>query len=193
MGLFLVVRDAVTGEAVESEIISLKDEQGVPLQDRLTQMNNRIEDAESKLDIVDLNRLIAALSGSLQLVLDSNGEDITAAELNGGAAGTVIRSFDVELQTIGGAELVHEWAGLTPDITPSKGTVADGDVANPAIETAPPPAIRSGKMKVNVTFDTDGGATKTYVAAEEMTITIDVTGVGSMAYVANAVKTYTVT
>lgn len=140
--------------------------------------------------IPDQAALLAALGDSIKMtIVGGLGEDITAAELNAGAAGTVKRSFDVELRSDSGS-LLHDWANPTPVVTLAE-NVTDVDVGDPTPDAAP--FFSGGKMTVRITFDTDAGATKTYVATETLTATVDISGVPVFANVSNVVRTYTVT
>ena len=138
-----------------------------------------------------LNRVGEAMSGDMALaVLGLNPETVLASELNAAAAGTFKRTFRVALQNANAR--VHEWlTGLEPVLTPGD-TVADVDVAAPAVTGTP--AFSKGYVDIEVTFDTDAGATKTYVAAETVTVDVQISGADALLghTVTQVTKTFTV-
>ncbi len=147
----------------------------------------RLETVEELTKLID--SIKSALAESIQQVLDSAAENITAAELNTGEAGTVKRSFTVQLQTLGGAGLLHEWANLEPSITPAVST--SGVAGAPTLNGTP--FYSGGKMTVFFTFDTDAGSSITYSGGDNVTFPVIVSGFPVLAGVANVTKTYNVT
>ncbi len=163
--------------------------------DALTQVGAGAADADevdSRLAVLEgqtalIDPIKTALAESLEQVLDSAAENITAAELNAAPAGTLKRSFTVELQTLGGAALLHAWANLEPAIVPAINTA--GSATAPTLDNTP--FYSGGKMTVFITFITGGGIT--YMAGEDATVPIDVSGFPVLAGVATVTKTYDVT
>ncbi len=120
---------------------------------------------------VHRNGVDCALSDDLTLN-DMHGGDIlvSAAVLNAAAAGTFKRTIRVVLKAAILGTHMHNWAQFTPPAPlPSKGDVADVDISAPTIEETPPLFV-DGVMDVTLVFDTDAGATKTYVSGEVMSL-----------------------
>lgn len=137
-----------------------------------------------------LARLEDALAGSLALViLPPNPEDVVAADLNAAAAGSFTRVFTAELQTTAGA--VHEWAAFIPTLVPSE-VVVDPDVGPPTIVGVP--TFAAGFLTVELIFDTDAGATKTYAPGDVVTVQVKVSPTDTLLgyTVASVTKTYNV-
>jgi hypothetical protein len=132
----------------------------------------KIANAEdsSKLPLNLASTAGAALSGDLEFAFpaDLDSRDVSAATLNAAAAGTYKEAFCVMLKTTGG--LKHSWATFAPVLTGLK-TTADGDIGVPTLNS---PSFDGGACVIEVTFDTDGGATKTYAAADEVSVDIQV-------------------
>jgi hypothetical protein len=119
----------------------------------------------------------SALSGDFLQVLLTTPKTISAAALNAAAAGTFMYPFFAEMRNSLGS--VMDWANFVvkEGAAANEGefivadTIADVDVG-PA--TVADTAWVDGQLTAVVTFDTDAGATKTYVAGEEITIEIHV-------------------
>lgn len=134
-----------------------------------TQRLDRLRDKATCDDIV----LVDGDSGDSGAIAKA----ITAAELNGAAAGTIKRYLTVALVTADNE--LHHWANFAN--TPVGGeAVADPDVGAPTIASNDPaiadPEFRKGEMKLEVTFDTAASG-KDYVAAETLTVTVDVSSI----------------
>ena len=132
----------------------------------------KLEELETQgsWDFLCVRTISAAMSGDMVLVLSPPGlETVTAADLNAAAVGTLKRSFTTALQTAGSD--THVWASFAPVLTPSK-TVADVDVGAPTV----PPGLKfdKGHLLVEITFDTDAGATKTYAAGDSVAVQVQV-------------------
>ena len=110
------------------------------------------------------------MSGDMALSLPGGAdEDITAAELNAAAAGTLQRLIAVQLVDSYGDR--HFCYSGTPLLTPAE-AVVDADVA--ARSVVGTPKFDHGKCLVTITFDTDAGTTKTYAAADEVSLQIQI-------------------
>lgn len=138
----------------------------------------------------------AAIEGDavLSLLYGDLAEDVSAAELNAAAAGEFTKLFVASLKNAAG--LVHGWANFTPTVTPGV-TAADGDIGAPTVNqgglgSTDAPKFSSGQLGVDVVFDTDAGATKTYQAGDTITVTVDVSALSLLSGVSNLVKTYNV-
>lgn len=119
-----------------------------------------------------LARVTEALQDDMELALPSGGgEDVSAADLNAAAAGTLKRGFDVVLQNASG--FVHSWASsLTLDAVAGK-TVTDGDIGDVVATVLD---LVEGVAEVVATFDTDAGSTKVYQDGDVLTLTFDFSG-----------------
>src|SRR5574342_15185 len=121
-----------------------------------------------------LEALGAALSADLLVVVsDPNPEDVAAVQLNAAPAGTFTRSFQARLVTASG--LLHSWANILPALVPSVFS-SDPDILPPTLPGSP--ALVAGMITVLVVFDTDAGATKTYVAGDTVTVAVMVSVLG---------------
>jgi hypothetical protein len=135
----------------------------------ITQIRANLDDLNDTVEeLNDCPSRRFAMNGSALIILDSAAEDVSAAALNAAAAGTFQRTFTARLETAGGG--LHEWAAFDPSVTTTKGTVADGDVAAPTVVGTP--LFLGGRLTVTITFDTDAGATKTYVNGENLTAVV---------------------
>lgn len=115
-------------------------------------------------------RFEEALSGDMVLVVVNANEDIEAAELNAAPAGVATRVVQVRLETAAGD--VHTWANLPLLLTPFE-NVADVDVGVPVLIPVAPELV-NGVATFQLEADTDANATKTYVAAEDFGVDIQV-------------------
>lgn len=158
------------------------------LQATVTELQRQLQIATLKTDVL-ADTITSALNGAMSLALDSASEDIDAADLNTAAAGTLSRTFAVTLRTSNGAP--HLWAAFEPVVTPGE-TVADVDVTAPTVSGNP--AFSAGVALVTITFDTDAGATKVYVATDEVTVQIQVSATDTLLghSVVDVTKTYVV-
>ncbi len=120
-------------------------------------------------------RLIGlAMSGDMVWRLPTGlTEDVLATDLNAAAAGTLKRSFALRLETklVEGLSEVHVWASFAPAFTPTE-SVADVDVGAPTVPAGL--KLDHGCALVEVTFDTDGGSTKTYAAGDSVAVQVQV-------------------
>ena len=141
----------------------------VHLNSAITSIKDRLADLENQVDSIG-----RFLSGTLRILPRSKDEPILvkASELNEAVADSFTVTIKALLQS--GNAMPAWWANFAPVITASKGTVADGDVLDPTIDGDP--AFVDGEVEIPVIIDTDEGATKTYVADEEMTVTIQASG-----------------
>lgn len=109
------------------------------------------------------------MSGYLGFVLDSDAENISAAELNAAEAGSLARTFQVTLGSMGDNPFTHTWASFAPSLTAAV-ICDDGDIAIPTMPSAN--NFDRGVASIRVVFDTDAGATKTYISGDKVTVTI---------------------
>lgn len=144
--------------------------------------------------------IVDAVGGDLEMALQSGtaAEDVSAAELNAAEADSFTKTINIQLQST--SDKIQKLANFQPTITPDKGTVADADVDAPTVtwtddrdDEGITPRFNGGLLRLTVTFDTDAGATKTYVNGEQLTVTIDVATNNILCgNVSNFVKTYNV-
>lgn len=130
-----------------------------------------------------------ALSGNIALVAaGGNAFDVSAAELNAAAASGFTRALAVQLMAGSVQEgMIHQWAGFDLVVSSAK---SNGGAAY-AAPTVTGGTLRDGRTSLLVTFDTDAGATKTYVAAE--TLTVDLQTRADDLWLGHAVTPLTVT
>ena len=121
---------------------------------------------------------------------------MSAAELTAAAAGEFTKLFVVSLKNAAG--LVHGWANFAPTaITPAYTAGGGGSGGVPTVDeggvgSTSSPKFTSGQLGLDVVFDTDAGATKTYNVGDSVTVTVDVSGLALLSGVTNLVKTYNV-
>lgn len=116
----------------------------------------------------------ALWSGTAVLKLPTTAVDVTAASLNAAAAGTAKHLFALWVADgFGDACLLID--GIGPTLTPAE-AVTDAEVGTPTITGTP--KFDKGRVLVEVVFDTDAGATKTYAAADAVTVDCDLTLAG---------------
>jgi len=130
----------------------------------------------------------------MSLLYGTAAEDVSAAELNAAAAGEFSKPMAVSLKNADG--IIHGWANFAPTVTPAV-VAADGDIGVPTVYaggtgTVDAPKFSSGQLPLDVIFDTDAGATKTYQVGDVVTVTVDVSAISLLAGVGNFVKTYNV-
>ena len=114
-----------------------------------------------------------SLAGDMALIDPVGiGENITAAELNAAAVGTVKRYFTVDIQSAAGQ--AHTWANFTPVLTPD---VAVGTFTVPTLNS---PSFLDGKIVVEVTFITDEGVGENYSASDSITVDLQVQAPGNV-------------
>ena len=146
-------------------------------------------------------RFAEALSGNIKLYAEAIAADLSAAALNAAAAGTFTRDLTVSLISEMGEEenlvrYTHPWA-LLPVIISSEAS-ADEDIDAPEVKDHDDPLVtpqfQSGVLALTVIFDTDAGVTKTYVAEDELTVTVKVSATNTLLgwTVPEFVMTYTV-
>jgi hypothetical protein len=97
---------------------------------------------------------------------DTAGSDI--ADVNAAEAGAY--KVEVLLQLLDGDDEVQTWYNGTADLTPSE-TVTDADVGAPVVTGGNTVTFVNGEVTVELTYDTDAGATKTYAAADKVGFT----------------------
>lgn len=139
---------------------------------------------------VQLAAQTAALNGDMVLSIQvPNPEIVSAADLNAAAAGTFKRTFTGALRTSTGALL--DWAAFTPVLVPGE-VVVDPDVGVPVITGTP--KFVAGFVVVEITFDTDAGATKTYAINDTITVEVKVSATNQLLGwpVASVTKTFIV-
>lgn len=133
------------------------------------------------------------MSGDMELAIIGQelASDVSAAALNAAAAGTFKRTFVAALRTKVTKES-HNWSN-SPMVVTSGEAVADVNVGVPVVTPASP-KFDSGRLLLTVTFDTDAGATKTYVAAESVTVEVKVAADNKLLgfTVASVTKTFNV-
>lgn len=150
------------------------------LDERVTRLDRSISHAVESMQAMHIAMLRGTMSDALNLdmvlVLDSgdNPETISAAVLNAAVADSHVTKFMVKLENASGDP--HQWARFEPVITVAD-TVADTDVVPVAEwedDTAATPQFANGFLRMSIPWDTDAGATKTYVDGEEVTIDVQV-------------------
>jgi len=119
-----------------------------------------------------------AMSGDIVLECSPAIAGTSAAALNAAAVGTFTKVITINLKDAAGA--LHKWASLALSAVTSD-TVADADVAAPAMSDSTPDLV-SGTVDVTLTYDTDAGVTKTYIAAETVTFTVSQPTGGILGY-----------
>lgn len=121
----------------------------------------------------NLRTLMEGCSGNTELAIlgQALASNVSAVELNAAPAGTFKRTFVVALRTKITKES-HAWNCSTLLVTPGE-AVADAQVSAPVV-TPNPATYRGGRALLTATFDTDAGATKTYVAGESLTVEVQV-------------------
>jgi hypothetical protein len=139
--------------------------------DEVARLQTRVVDLEAALmQEMRAGRLARrAMSGDVLLSVGA-AVNVSAAALNAAAAGTFKRTFLATLKT--SQSEFHEWAIGPIVLTPSE-AVADADVAAPSVSPSSP-TWDAGRRLVTVTFDTDAGATKTYVSGESVAVAVKV-------------------
>ena len=165
-----VFASAESQSDLESEVLSIVsqlEESGVSSLD-LEALQTLINGQASLLETIQ-----AALADSLQIVIVSPAENITATELNDGPAGTVKRTIVAQLKTKGGASIVHNWANLEATIVPVE-NADNGAIGAPTMDNTP--IFFKGKLTAPATFDTNGPAgSKNHIpgtaASEILTLT----------------------
>jgi hypothetical protein len=156
----------------------------VNLDERVENLCNRINDADSaiataksdriiharRLDQTDLEKaaMMAAMNGDMVL-WGMDPVKITAASLNAAAAESLNSTIIAKLNTAAGDP--HLWAGFAPEITPAE-FVTDADVAAPSVVGTP--VFNRGVLIFEIQYDTDEGATKTHQAGTKSTGSITV-------------------
>jgi hypothetical protein len=124
-----------------------------------------------------------ALSGDMVLECDPSVAGTSAATLNAAAAGTFTKDIVINLKDAAGN--LHKWVSLAIAAATSE-VVVDADVAAPVVSDVTPDLV-NGTITVTLTYDTDGGVTKTYAAGDTVTLTISAPTGGILGYpVANA-------
>jgi hypothetical protein len=119
-------------------------------------------------------------SANAALILDSAAEDVSAALLNAAAAGTYSKEFTCTLAYLNSEDAYegpHAWASFGPVVTPHV-TADDEQIGVPVIKWADDetldPAFAYGVLNLKVIFDTDAGATKTYISGDSVTCDVQV-------------------
>lgn len=111
----------------------------------------------------------ASWDGGLEVVLSPAARGSSAAVLNAADAGSFTRKVYLTLVDVNGN--VQEWFNGTLAITPTE-VVTDADVAAPTPD-ANPVQLAQGQGVVELTYDTDAGATKTYAADDTVGFSVD--------------------
>jgi hypothetical protein len=137
-----------------------------------------------------LDRLEQANSGDMLVeLLGPNPETIFAADLNAAPTGTFTRMISTQLVNSEGA--LHDWANFAPNLIPTE-NVADPSVLPPSIVGSP--KFTGGLLTVQIVFDTDAGATKTYAPGDTLSLSIGVSATDTLlGYpISPMIRTYTV-
>jgi len=144
-----------------------------------------------------LEKVVGAMAegdAALNIYPGALAEDIEVGDLNGAAAGELIKKVGVKLVTSEG--LLHGWANFVPTVTPAYVPIATGTGGAPTcVKPATPagtPQFEAGYLTIDVVMDTDAGATKIYEIGDIITVTIDVSGLSLLSGVGTLIKTYTV-
>jgi hypothetical protein len=125
------------------------------------------DEVQDKLYQDALESLGATFAGDIFLNVSTNKVNIPAVVLNAADAyGVTVRCT----ATLEHEKGLHTWAGFAPVVTTSKGTVQDGYVSAPSF----PEDIHfmCGRVIFIATLDTGNG--KTYVAGENVSVTVRV-------------------
>ncbi|MBN1631701.1 MAG: hypothetical protein JW990_18250 [Thermoleophilia bacterium] len=109
-----------------------------------------------------------ASGGSLVCPAQPDAAASSAAALNSAAAGTVTKT--VRLELVDGNNVRQTWFNGQANLTPIE-TVTDANVAAPTVAGGNTVNFVDGVATVVITYDTDAGATKTYVAGETVGFT----------------------
>ena len=115
-----------------------------------------------------------AAKGGLKCVAVPATAGTAAATLNAAAAATFKKLIKLQIQDAAGA--VQKWFGGQATLTPTE-TVSDADVGVPVVTGGNTVTFEDGEVTVEVTYDTDAGATKTYAAAGTVGFTTAVANV----------------
>jgi len=151
-------------------------------QNDVRSQSNRLQ-GHLNLHDTSILRFSEALSGNIKLYAAAIADDISAAALNAAAAGTFTRELTVSLVSeLGEGEsavrYVHPWA-LLPAIITAEAS-ADPDIDPPEVkdydDPLATPQFQAGLLHLTVILDTDAGVTKTYVAEDEVSVTVKVSG-----------------
>ena len=108
-------------------------------------------------------------AGGLKIVATPASAGSSAAALNAAAAAAFTKTVVLQLQDAAGVRQTW-YNGADVTLTPTE-TVADVDVGVPVVTGGNVPAFVDGQATVVLTYDTNAGATKTYVAAETVGFT----------------------
>lgn len=139
-------------------------------------------DVQQRSQLAILDRLIAqerqkgaclasAANGDMALSLAPAGPlSLTAVELNAAAAGKLRQFVCVHFHDSDNKN--HLWSDFDLVITPGE-SVVDVDVGVPTIEPATV-RMKAGRAEFFLVYDTDAGATKTYAAADSVSVTVQV-------------------
>lgn len=151
-----------------SEMVTTLSTEILGLAVKADELQNDLEQARN-----NLRTLMEGCSGDMELTIIGQAltTDVSAAALNVAPAGTLKRTFVVALRTKISKE-IHSWNCSPLVVTPVE-AVADAQVAAPVVTPANPMCC-DGRVLLTVTFDTDAGATKTYVAGESLTVEVRV-------------------
>ena len=130
-------------------------------------------DTSGTITIGGGSTLQKALSGDILLKLTPSSAGSDSATVTAAAAGAYTKTITISLVDSAGA--VHKWANLTLSATTSE-AVADTDVAAPTVSDTTPDLV-DGVVDVVLTYDTDGGSTKTYAAGDAVSMTVSATDI----------------
>jgi len=135
-------------------------------------------DVNGNLTIAAGSSLQKALSGDLVLECFPATAGTSAATLNAAGAGTFTKTITINLKDAAGN--LHKWASLALPST-IEDTIADENVFPPT-RSDETPDLASGTVDIVLTYDTDAGVTKTYVAGETITFTVKAPTDGILGY-----------
>lgn len=119
-----------------------------------------------------------AMSGDIVLECNPATFGSSAATLNAAGADTYTKVITINLKDAAGA--LHNWANLDLVATTEE-AVADVDVAAPAMSDNTPDLV-AGTITLTLTYDTDAGATKTYVIGDTVTLRVNAKAEGILGY-----------
>ncbi|MBN1320744.1 MAG: hypothetical protein JXA87_07885 [Thermoleophilia bacterium] len=126
-----------------------------------------------------------ACKGGLKCVAVPAAAGTDKDVLNAAAAGTFKKLVKLQIQDA--TNRVQKWFNGSATLTPTE-SVADAQVAAPAVTGGNTVNFQDGEATVELTYDTDAGATKTYVAGDKVGFTTAVANVfGSAVTVTGAV------
>ncbi len=137
-----------------------------------------IDEASKEIKLRGGASLESALTGDIHIELIPSTASSSAATVTASAAGTFKKTITIKLVDSSGN--VHTWANLSLSAVSAE-NVADTNVLAPTISSANP-ALINGVGSITLTYDTDGGSTKTYAAGDSISLTVEAPTSGILGY-----------